>query len=261
MTNLEYLSNFLTEAYGTVCFHNEIVDGYIEYAKETGKQMETLSVYFPNRLDLWNPLVKERLTSAVGENFYERYIGAKNLLLCPVNGSILLVRFIKDGKTLGITIDATAHALCGGIYDVIQYFIGNNINGRILDRPNNYCQPVLSNNGFYIETGANIRNSIERFLTGKGLSIISKENGFYVAETYTIQPNESGQAFELNSREYLSKIQAYFPEELEKVQEIREKRSATFRMSLQYMTKEDWDAFHKARGLDFAPVEQSGFDD
>lgn len=255
MTNLEYLSNFLTEAYGTVCFHNDITDGYIEYAKETGKQIETLSVYFPNRLDLWNSLVKERLTSTVGENFYERYIGAQNLLLCPVNGSILLVRFIKDGKTLGITIDETACALCGGIYDVIQYFIGNTINGRILDRPNNYCQPMLSNNGFYIETGANIKNSIESFLTEKRSPLITKENGFYVAETYTTQPNENGQVFELNSREYLSKIQAYFSEELEKVQEIREKRRAEFKKSLQHMTKENWAAFHQARGLDSIPVQ------
>lgn len=262
MTNLEYLSKFLTETYGAVCFHNDEMDGYTSFTVGEKKEIETLAIYFPNKLDEKILSVQKRLSNAVGEYFYKRYIGAKNLTLCPVNGSVLLVRFIKNGKTLGITIDETAYRLCGGIFDIIQYFIGNNIKDRVLERPNNYSQPMPTNNGFYIGTGENIKTCIERFLLKNNLPLISNENGFYVSEIYKTKTTEQAQNLEINYREPLKEIQLYFLNEDENIGKIRESRNREFQQSLRYMTRQDWEAFHQARGIDAMPIPRNnGFDD
>ena len=145
MTNLEYLAQFLTETYGAICFHNDSVDGYTTFPKESQLEMETLCVYFPNQLDLEIESVKARLLPSFGSLFYERYTGAKGIKLCTLNGCVLLARFAKNNKTLGITLDKTAYRLPGGVFDVT------------------------------------IKNKIETFLTKRGLPLVTSKNGFYVS--------------------------------------------------------------------------------
>ena len=251
MTNLEYLAQFLTETYGAICFHNDSVDGYTTFPKESQLEMETLCVYFPNQLDLEIESVKARLLPSFGSLFYERYTGAKGIKLCTLNGCVLLARFAKNNKTLGITLDKTAYRLPGGVFDVIQYFIGNNIENRILDRPNNYQQPIPTNNEFFIDTGDTIKNKIETFLTKRGLPLVTSKNGFYVS------PEQLSRSFEFSKE-----IQNCFLPQIEQISLLREERFKSFQNAFIKMEKKDFLAFRKVMGLDACPAKKANnFDD
>ncbi|MBQ8427968.1 MAG: hypothetical protein IJX18_01795 [Clostridia bacterium] len=261
MTNLEYLNWFLTDTYGAICFHNDEKDGYRLFPKEQGKEMETLSVYFPNRLDLEDETVCERLTNAAGEKFYERYVGAKGVRLCRLNGSLLLVRFVKDGQTLGITVDNTMSRLAGGVRNLIDYFIGNEISEAVLDRPNNFRQSIPTNNDFCIETGENIQEKVESYLLARDMPIVSKSNGFYVAETL-MEKLSDGRTIKYNSMKYIEEIQKYFSLEMQEICSIRKAREDVFRKLLTYMSEADKNDFNNLMGLDREPIKRSSeFDD
>ena len=262
LTNLQYLQEFLTETYGAICFYNDIKDGYTLFPENDSRRIETLSVYFPNKLDLQNNSVKERLEEAVGTDFYDRYIGAKEIKLCPLNGSVLIAQFSKDGQILGITIDKNARRLVGGVFDVIQYFIGNDIEGRRLARPNNFQQEIQTNNGFCIKTGAYIKDCIEAFLKNNGLPLVSKENGFYIAETEEIKVESESKIYKYNTTAYLKTIQLSFEKEMNAICLLRQNREKEFQNSLVFMTKDDWGIYKKAMGIDaLPPVRNEEFKD
>ena len=161
MKNLLAARQFFSDVFGAVCFYNDRQDGYIAFS-DGRKSIETLSIYFPNKLDLYDLETKKRLTNAVGENFYERYCGAKSRMLCGLYSSQLMVAYYYDNKVIGI--HSYNHlGLKGSVDRIFNYFCGVNLN---LYAENERCfsASVCTNNNIKIETGYNIQNVVESYL-------------------------------------------------------------------------------------------------
>lgn len=230
MTNLEYLSEFLTKNYGAICFHNSMEDGYVVFDKNSEKSMETLSVYFANQIDLYNPAVKERLEKCCGKYFYKRYIGANNVKLSPLAGSFLATRYELNGVTLSIKYRMPDFHLGGGIWEIIKYFMGNRIDGEKLEYPKISC-PIISNTGFIINEGDNIKTALEHYLTENNYPLVNRANGFYVASSLS---DESTDIFGM---------------QILKANEIWKERGEAFKASLAFMTESDWDVYKRISGI------------
>lgn len=227
MTNLEYLSEFLSDNYGAICFLNCKEDGYVEFGDEN-KSMETLSVYFANRIDAYNPTVKQRLVKSCGKNFYKRY--PYDIKLSPLGGSFLATRYEVNGTTLTIKYRMPTFNLCGGVWEIIKYFTGTPIDNEKLEFPK-LSAPIKSNTNFIINEGDNIKDVLESYLLKQGKPLINRENGFFVAS------NPSNNVLNI------------FGEQILKANEICAERGKAFRESLSFMTESDWDDYKRAAGV------------
>lgn len=125
MINLLAAQKFFSDTFGAVCFYNDYNDGYVTLDER--KKVETLSVYFPNKLDLYDQETKIRLIKAAGDNFYERYSGAKGKTLCGIRSSQLMVAYYVDHKTVGI-YSYNRLGLKGLINFLFDFFCGIDIN-------------------------------------------------------------------------------------------------------------------------------------
>lgn len=230
MTNLEYLSEFLTKNYGTICFHNSKEDGYIVFDKNSGKSMETLSVYFANQIDIYNPSVKKRLEKSCGKYFYKRYVGANNVKLSPLAGSFLATRYELNGITLCIKYRMPDFHLGGGVWEIIKYFMGNQIDGEKLEYPK-ISVPIISNTGFIINEGSNIKNVLEDYLIEHNYPLVNSTNGFFIAPLLS------------------DKSTSIFSEQILKANQIWEERGKAFRASLSFMTDSDWEVYKRTSGI------------
>lgn len=230
MTNLEYLEKFITATYGAICFHNDPEDGYVELSN--GLKMETLAIYFANEIDLYDVDRKERLTKTAGEKFYERYVGARGKKLCTLNGCVILARYERDGNTCDIHLHFPL-ILGGGVMDIINYFAGNDIDGRTLELPNNVNMPVPTNNNFRLDTGDDIKTVLENYLLKSCLPLISEENGFFVKhENVNYKAEWVGQS-------------------IASVQEIQSKRQHSLIQAFKFLTEADWQVYNEEMGIDW----------
>ena len=87
MSNLQLAKEFFSEVFGAICFHNDALDGYVDF--NDGRRLETLAVYFPNKFDLHDEETKSRLSKEVGEDFYERYCDAVGKMVCGIQGEMI----------------------------------------------------------------------------------------------------------------------------------------------------------------------------
>ena len=249
MTNLEYLKWFVEETYGAICFHNDPEDGYVDYSDTDDKKMETLAVYFANELDLMDRPTARRLEKKAGKEFYKRYVGARGIRLCPVNSSVLFSAFSVNGKT--IKIFGRIFVFAGGIRWMMDYFVGRDIKNRIFDRPNDFCQPMPTNNDFVLNRGDDIKTALEKFLTQRNMPLVTEENGFYVS------PYNYGEEI-INADIPVNQVVKYFGKGvLGKCNALNRERVERFNSCYLYMSKSDWEDFHKARGMDAIPPEKS----
>lgn len=249
MTNLEYLAKFLEETFGAICFHNDPEDGYVAYTEKDGKEMETLAVYFPNELDLQDKFTAERLTRKAGKDFYKRYVGARGIRLHPMMGNMIFSRYIVGGRTIGIfgfPLVSDERAML-----VMQYFLGRNIDNRIFDKNQNYKNPLPTNNGFCFLQGANIKATLEKFLTENNLPLVNEENGFYISPFLSFLGTEK--------KDDWKELFSYFGDAEKRRNDLVNKRREISYETLKNMTKAEWKDFFEAQG--FKPIPKSEFDD
>ncbi len=248
MTNLEYLSEFLTQTFGAICFHNDTQDGYVTMPT-SDKKIETLSVYFPNEIDLDNQSVKNRLQSVAGKEFYLRYAGAKDIKMSAMCGNYLFACFYSDNQVLEIYANPTYVRLGGGISFVIQYFLGKDITGQKLQYPLLHKQ-VKTNNDFSLPTGSDIKTVIEEYLTKRGLLLVTERNGFYVEnKMQTVE-----QRRKLTEQSFRTQLQT--------IGAIGEQRNAEFQNALANMSKNDWLQYKQDLGVQLQTVQKNDqFDD
>lgn len=257
MTNLQYLQWFLEEMFGAICFRNDIQDGYVKYPKSCEKEIETLSIYFPNEIDLHNPDLKNRLTKAVGPDFYKRYIGAKGLKISPVSGSTIITQFKIKDKVLDI--QNFNGLLCSHqlIYYIIGYFIGDVI---CHEYPLKFdLNSFITNNEFKISKGDDMKVNLEKFLVSNNLPVISKENNFYICPINEISINEKIIKIKDDSLQIL--VHKEFEEDIKNIKKIIETRNAKFKQSLDLLDKSDWEKFKHIINADMKITKNPEFDD
>lgn len=178
MTNLEYLQKFITEAYGALCFYNDSQDGYYAYPSESDKSVETLSIYFPNKLDLYVPEVKERIIAKYGKEVYDKYDGENVPMVGALSGQHLIHVYRIGGQVVSIADEYFLYR-CGGVDYIIKYFLGQDISKYNLAPPYDTGKTVATYNGFVLKAGDNIKEVLEQFLRQHNLPLINVGNGFF----------------------------------------------------------------------------------
>lgn len=258
MTNLEYLSKFLTETFGAICFHNDVRDGYVECSHGRNKKIETLAIYFPNEIDMYNEETRERLIELSGKEFYKRYIGAKNTKMSVLNGSTIVTRFILNNKTIGIEYSKSYFLMYSPLKYVIDYFLGENIDNQILGK-HDTCEEIKSNTSFRLRKNKLIKDEIEAYLTSMNLPLVTRDNGFYIAPVEEIKTE--GEIFFVKDGKLTNLIADNFLQEKLNISKIKQDRDDAFVKSLQILNQEDWKHIKRIVGGDKKIIKNSEFDD
>ncbi len=254
--NLKYLKEFMEETFGAICFYNDIGDGWKNF-EDSCKSVNTLSIYFPNEIDLGNKEVCNRLTAAAGSEFYKMYKNTSDFKVTPAMGSIILVQFVIDDKTL--CIKKSNGGLCASpvIQFLIDYFIGKNF-GQFYNF--NSLSDIATNNGFSICKGKNIKVKMENYLQIKYGLTVTKENGFYVEKTKEVKTSNNKI---ISVKDDEPEILAFkeFNNFMDTVQKIQGQRNVKFNESLKTLTKKDWANFKRLIGVDNLIEKNSDFED
>jgi hypothetical protein len=237
MTNLEYLAWFLEETFGAICFHNEIEDGYVEFPNEN-KEIETLAVYFPNELDLMDSEATERLIRKAGKEFFRRYVGARNVRLCPVYGNLLFTAYRLNNETIYIQGESF---FCGptGLGFIIDYFLGRDISYRTVGKDAPKVE-LKGNNGFQLKIGDDILLTLKKFLLEQKKKLIG------ISDFYKSPYNYTGEF--LNKEKRITELTKEFGCVVVNSSKLAGERQEKFRETLKYMSEEDWDIFFKVIG-------------
>lgn len=231
MVNLLTAQKFFTDAFGAICFYNDSDDGYVVFSDEH-KAVETLSVYFPNKLDLYDKETKNRLVKAAGDNFYERYSGAKGKTLCGMRSSQLMVAYYVDKKIIGI--NCYAHLGLKGLSDsIFKFFCGIDIN-CYAEGVRCFTQTIETNNGLLLEKGNNIQDVMEQYLKE-----IDVNPNFY----FRI-PKKTDYYPVSEQQEMLKKIGDLFAEQHSYFELLAEQRTARHNQLMGLLSDKDWDSFY-----------------
>lgn len=235
MTNLQLAENFFTDFFGAICFYNDPRDGYVKIS-DGHRKIETLSVYFPNRVDLNDNETAERLTTACGNDFYKRYVGSKNLLLCGMQGSRLLASFWVDDKVVGM-MNFSGVGIKGNVEAIFDYFCGRDLD-CLAESAVTALHNVVTNNGQKFEKGMKLKGIADDYLKMLGVDNLRGE-GFYTEPTYEYKN------FIIPDRQRIyEEINASFRKEYKAISEIAKKRADNFRKLLDLLTEEDWKGFY-----------------
>ena len=231
MVNLLTAQKFFTDTFGAICFYNDFDDGYVVFS-DGRKEVETLSVYFPNKLDLYDKDTKNRLVKAAGDKFYERYSGSKGKTLCGIRSSQLMVAYYVDKKIIGI--NCYAHLGLKGLSDsIFKFFCGININCYD-ESVRCFTQTIETNNGLLLEKGNNIQDVMEQYLKE-----IDVNPNFY----FRI-PKKTDYYPVLEQQEMLKKISDMFAEQHSYFELLAEQRTARHNQLMSLLSDKDWDSFY-----------------
>ena len=233
-TNLLLASRFFSEVFGAICFHNDALDGYVDL--NDGRHLETLAVYFPNRLDLYDEETKSRLSKEAGDDFYERYCGAVGKMACGMLSSKLLVAYYLDDAVLGIC-NFIKGGLKGGCDLIFDYFCGIEVNS-LANGASHFLESVQTNNGLAITKGNLIQPTVEEFLFADRSSTLEKSEFFRLRKKSKYYPI-------VEKQEMMDKILAVFPHETKDFCALAERRFQRFQQSFARLTKEEFSAFEK----------------
>ncbi len=281
MTNLEYLAWFLEDTVGAICFHNDTEDGYREWQPSEGLEVETLAVYFPNKVDLEDKEVAERLVRKSGKDFYKRYKGTQGLVLCPIGGSVLFVRYSYNGETIKFSPEPFDGAVINyaPLQIAVLYFLGydiSHVNVKYLS----YVS-METNNGFDFGINSDMeiaheeflterkkatyngkfKANLEKFLIKHEMPLVTAENDFIVDYE---RPLPIGERLDRGRDWIHEKIQTYnrvkinrkacevFGDEyIAHVKEIAKKRLRDPHSLQRFMTRDEVMAFLKADGWEY----------
>lgn len=253
--NLINLKDFIEETFGAICFYNDSNDGWKKFGYD--KKINTLSIYFPNEIDLQNVEAKTRLSQVAGDEFYKRYKNTNNNRITPAMGSVIIAQFAIDDKTIMIKRTNVGLSASPFINFVIDYFIGKSF-GEFFNF--DVCKDINTNNDFCIKKGSNAKIALENYLNDSGKQIISKENGFFVFQTKNIVlPNNKIIKVEDTQPENL--MQKYFGNYWNEIEQIQINRNKYFEKSLQSLSKQDWNDYKKMIGMDCSLENNPEFDD
>lgn len=172
MTNLKYLSNFLTDTFGAVCFYNSTIDGFVNFA-DKDKNMETLLVVFPSFLDLNNCQVKDRVENKMGDLFYNDKQTFSSLT--PLFGGAIISSFTYKNITRIFYENISGYPIVQGIVD---YFAGNDLNNLTIKEMYHF-KILQTSKDFDINPDKTLKQCIEDYLKFKKIPLVSSENGFY----------------------------------------------------------------------------------
>ncbi len=237
-TNLLLAQQFFSEVFGAICFYNDVADGFAEYGD--GKKLETLAVYFPNKLDLYDDETKFRLSKKAGKNFYERYCGSIGKMVCGLMSSKLLVAYYLNGTVLGIC-NYMYGGLKGGCNFIFDYFCGVDLS-ELTDGVSCFSETVQTNNGLKITKGNDIQETLEEFLYSDHFSPFAKSEFFRLKKKSKYYPVAE-------KREMMKNILAAFPHRTEYFSELAERRSQKFQQLFTKLTKEEFVAFKEDMGI------------
>lgn len=237
MTNLLLAEKFFTEVFGAICFYNDKQDGYAEFCD--GRKLETLAVYFPNKLDLYNDETKARLTKAAGENFYKRYCGADGKMVCGMMSSKLLAGYYIDDKVVGID-SYMLGGLKGGCNFIVDYFCGYDLKATPFS-VQYFTENVQTNNNLKIIKGQDIQETLERFLFTDNFSPYKKPQLFYLPKT---QKDYIKDKWEMKR-----KIVNAFPNEINVISKIAERRSQLFQQTFMELSRKEFAVFEEDMGV------------
>lgn len=245
MTRLQLAEKFFTDFFGAVCFYNDPQDGYVEIS-DGHRKIETLSVYFPNKIDLHDEATTIRLTNARGEKFYESYVGARDLTVCGVQGSRILACFYYDGKIIGMH-NFSGVGLKGNIDIICDYFCGRdlcNLNDGVVKSQHN----VATNNGRKFEKGMKLKEIVDDYVNDFGIDDLNDGDNHYVEPTYKCEN------FTLVDRRLINKtINGCFGEEFKAIGDIAKSRSETFGKLYGFLTEEEWAKFYADWDMKYPP--------
>lgn len=231
MVNLLTAQKFFTDTFGAVCFYNDFDDGYVVFS-DGHKEVETLSVYFPNKLDLYDKDTKNRLVKAAGDKFYERYSGSKGMTLCGIRSSQLMVAYYVDKKIIGI--NCYVHLGLKGLSDAIfKFFCGININ-CYAESIRCFTETIETNNGLLLEKGNNIQNVMEQYLNRMGVD----------PDLYFRLPKKTDYYPVSEQQEMLKKIGDLFAEQHSYFELLAEQRTARHNQLMGLLSDKDWDSFY-----------------
>jgi hypothetical protein len=237
MTNLLLAKKFFTEVFGAICFYNDTQDGYVEL--NDGRKLETLAIYFPNKVDLYDEETKSRLTKEAGEEFYKRYCGADGKMICGIFGNRLLVAYHLNGEVIGIR-EYVLGGLKGGCNLMVDYFCGIDLKGAPFG-VRCFTETVQTNNNLKIIKGEDIEETIERFLFTDNFSPCQKSQLFHLPKTkkYYFQ----------DEYEMREKISNAFPNEWKVFSKIGRSRNQLSQQQFLKLTKEEYNAFLEDMGI------------
>ena len=237
-TNLLLARQFFSEVFGAICFYNDAMDGYADF--NDGRSLETLAVYFPNKLDLYDEETKSRLAKEAGEDFYKRYCGSVGKMVCGMMSSKLLVAYYLNDAVLGIC-NYIKGGLKGGCDTIFDYFCGIEINS-LADGASHFLDTVQTNNGLAITKGNSIQTTMEDFLFADRPSPFEKSEFFRLQKKSKYYPV-------VEKRKMMDEILAVFPHEAENFCELAERRFQRFQQSFSRLTKDEFSAFKKDMGI------------
>lgn len=226
-SNLQAAEKFFTEAFGAICFYNDPEDGYVKLGDD--KKIETLSIYFANRLDCKIDERRARLVKAAGEQFYERYIGTNGMLVCGMLGGLTLAAYYVEGNPIAVKSYGSPN-LCGGISLIIDYFCGKNIN-RLSAYLIYFTKDLPTNCGLKIKKGMPIMDTVDRFFLKNRIEPLRA--GF----NYVSQQEKDGE------------FDCDFGNVEDRISQIAEKRKKAFNDEFLKISEEDYQKFVENRGF------------
>jgi hypothetical protein len=237
MSNLLLAKKFFTEVFGAICFYNDEQDGYTEFSD--GRKLETLAVYFPNKLDLYIDETKSRLTKAAGENFYKRYCGADGKMVCGMASSKLLAAYYLNDVVVGID-SYMLGGLKGACNLIVDYFCGHDLKATPFGE-RCFTETVQTNNHLKIMKGEDIEKTLEGFLFTDNFSPYKKSQLFHLPKT---QDEYVKDVWEMKR-----KIVNAFPDESKAISEIAKRRDDLFLQAFLKISREDYAEFEKDMGI------------
>ncbi|MCD8041040.1 MAG: hypothetical protein LUF82_05940 [Clostridia bacterium] len=226
--NLLAAKRFYQDCFGAVCFCNEPQDGY--FKSDDGREIHTLAIYFPNRLDQEDEKLSTRLRNAAGKNFFESYDGAKGLRLCGINGCKIMACFLVNGKVVAIKRYG-ALGLKGSVEMVADYFCGYDLGAC----NNHVTADVTTNNGFKITKGMTFKQVADDFLSLNSIPEMNEKNGYFI---FRNDENKSITPGGLVVSEIITRL---FPEN--QVKNIAAKRQKEFEKLFDKLTTEEWHSY------------------
>lgn len=225
MTNLEYLDKFLTETYGSICFHNDKEDGFVNFEEDSKKQMETLAVYFPCALDLQSKEITKRLIKVAGKDFYKRYVGNEGVKITPLFGCVTIARYVYNNKTLWYDYDVN-FSMYNIVREIVGYFLGDETFKAPISKLYKSIKILPANNDFKTNQKLSVKECIENYLNNKGLPLVNEVNNFEMFEKIKEIINNTNKDSEEN---LLTLLYKHFDKERKIVQDIYEKRHEIYK--------------------------------
>lgn len=245
MRNLITLKEFLEDNFECMCFYNDVNDGYHNNGDNQNIKINTLSVFFLNKIDIESSKQDERIRKIINNKVCNdlEYISG-------FHGNMLFTELIHNEKTLFIMNSRSFLPLGGGLDLIIHYFIGIDINDKMFSFPLLHKELKFPKSQFCIPRDHNIKQYLEDYLQKNNKCLVEEKNGFF------IQNNRLFGCSNFDNIENPSLLEQ-FSNEINSFHRIINQRKEIYGYTLQKFSSEDWKKYKEKIGIDLQVPQKS----